>query len=195
MEHALALRHREVDREDTLVDGAGQLVSRVSEQPHHLPVLGKDEGLEALNALGSGVVGQQLQELRADAATLMLVGNRKGHLRRPFLVVLAVVAGQPDHSAVEYRDERHTVRVIDSREELDFLRLQGLFDPEEPEVSGFGPEPLEEFDEERPVIGLDRPDPRPATVPKRDIQFVLGRILGHHQTLPRLARGQRSLGG
>ena len=143
-----------------------------------------------LDPMGAGVVGQELQELGAEAPTLVLVGHGESHLSGPVLVRLAVVAGQPDHPAVQDRDQCHPIRVIDIREELDFLRLEGLLDPEEPEVPGFRAESLEEFDQERPVTSLDRPDPRSAAVPERYIEFVLGWVFGHHGTLPRLAWGQ-----
>ena len=49
-----------------------------------------------------------------------------------------------DHLAIEKGDQGHPIRVVDLGEELDLLRLQGLLDPKEPEVSGLRAECLEE---------------------------------------------------
>ncbi len=51
LKHPFALGYREIDGEDAFVDGAGQLIAGVAEEPHHLPVLRQDEGLESLHPL------------------------------------------------------------------------------------------------------------------------------------------------
>ncbi len=145
-EQALALCHREVHGEHAFFDGPAHLVARVAEEPHHLPVLGKDECPELLDPLGPGVSGQQLEEESPDPSPLVGIGDCEGHLRGVGVARLPVVAGEPDHLAVEHGDHRHPVRVVDVGEEVDFLGLEGLLDPEEPEVPGLGAQGLEELD-------------------------------------------------
>ncbi len=139
------------------------------------------------------MIGQQLEELCPDPPPLVLIGNGERHLRCPLFVVLTVVAGEPDHLAVENGDERHAVGVVDVGEELDLFGLQSLLDPEEAEIARFRPETLEELDEQGPIGGLDRPDPRPTAVTECYIELVFGGVLSHgsHATALRKAKSRR----
>jgi hypothetical protein len=150
-----------------------------------LPVLRKDESLESLHPTCPGVVGEQLEKLRADAAPLVLIGHCEGNLGSAVRVPLPVVAGQTDHLPIEQGDQRHPIGIVDMGEELDFLRLQCLLDPEEAEIARLGPETLEELDQERAVVGLDRSDARPAPIAQGHVQFVLRWVSGHVRTLLR----------
>ncbi len=127
----------------------------------------------------AGICGEKFEQLRTDPSPLVLVGYRKGNLGDLGVVALTVISADSDELAVEHNDQRHPVVVVDIREELDLIVAQGLLDLEEPEITGFGAQSLEEGAELIAVIGLDGPHPGTTTVLEDNVELILRGITGH----------------
>ncbi len=178
-EGRVALLHREVDREHTRIDGAGEVVAGVAEDPHHLAVLTEDEGPEPLDPPGTGIDREQLEETGSQTPALVLVHDGEGDLGVVGVGGLPVIGPDCDHLPVVEGDERHPVVVVDRGEVLDLRRFQGVLDPEEPVIARFRAEFLEEDLHQAGIGGGDGSNPGPSTVAQDHVQLVLGRVFSH----------------
>jgi hypothetical protein len=109
----------------------------------------------------------------------MFVVDDKRHFRHRGVGAEPVVAAHTDDQAVIEGHQGHAALVVDAREELGFLSLQRLLDPEEAEVPALVAEPPVKRDELVSILRFDRTNLNHVSVGQDRIEFVFGRIARH----------------
>ena len=127
-----------------------------------------------------------LEQQRAEPAALLVVvdGERDLGLVGPD----AVVARDRDDLVAELRDERHVLVVVDARHPFELRRGRSRHRREEPQVQRLVAQTLVEAEDDRLVVGADRPDLQRAAVGEDDVALPFRRIgprrLRCHGTTP-----------
>ncbi len=155
------------------------MVTRVAEEPHHLHVLRQHEGPETPDVVLAGVGGHQLEQLRPDPPTLVLIFDCKGHLGGFRLVLDPVVPTHADDLVFVTGDEGHAILVVDVGEVLQLFGSEILLDAEEAEVPGLRAQTVEETVEPLGVVGLDGSKAGHGTIAQRQVDLVFGRVVAH----------------
>ena len=147
-------------------------------------------GDEALDAVRGGERGELLEQARADAAALELVGDGEGHLggRR---VAQPVVGRHRHHALASVRRERP-----DQRAAVGPVRVERVADqrgrerrePVEAQVEALRGEALEEREERGPVGLGRRAEPERAPVLEDDVEHLRFRGHGPHHAAPAARR-------
>jgi hypothetical protein len=133
-----------------------------------------------------------LQEDRADAASLVLVGDRERDLRCVRLVG-ARVASDPDDALgavlAQRRDEARTVGEVETRELVELRVGESPLRAEESEVDRACAQPVEVLDEPLPVVRADGADvDRPSVT-----EDLFGRVLAGIGDRRCVARGRAAV--
>ena len=187
----LAGGDRELELHRPLGEPPRHVEAGVAEDPEHGHVPGQHLGDEPLDALRGGERRELLEQARADAAALELVGDGEGHLggRR----VAQAVVGRDRHDALaSVRRERS-----DQRAAIGPVRVERVADerggergqPVEAQVEALRREALEERQERGPVGLGRRAEPERAPVLEDDVEHLRFRGHGPHHAAPSAGPG------
>ena len=187
----LAGRDRELELHRPLGEPPRHVEARVAEDPQHGDVPGQHLGDEALDAVRGGERRELLEQARADAAAVELVGDGEGHLggRR---VTQPVVGRHRHHALASVRRERP-----DQRAAVGPVRVERVADqrgrerrePVEAQVEALRGEALEEREERGPVGLGRRAEPERAPVLEDDVEHLRFRGHGPHHAVLAARRG------
>ena len=182
----LAGRDRELELHRPLGEPPRHVEARVAEDPQHGDVPGQHLGDEPLDAVRGGERRELLEQARADAAALELVGDGEGHLggRR---VAQPIVGRHRHHALASVRRERP-----DQRAAVGPVRVERVADqrgrerrePVEAQVEALRGEALEEREERGPVGLGRRAEPERAPVLEDDVEHLRFRGHGPHHAAP-----------
>lgn len=167
----------EVHGHDTVVETARDLVAGGLEDLQHRTVLRQHLGGEPAEPQIPGSSGEMFEEDRADAATLVGVGDVEGHLGGGLGDL--VEAPDSDDVGADEHDHRHPIPMVDVDEPFEITFGQAGQRGEEAQVDGLRRLSLVH---PRQGIGIGRDDGAQmsgSAVAQDDIGFPAGRIVFH----------------
>ncbi len=188
----------ELHRDDAVVEVVLDLVARIDEDVHHLAVLRQHVGDEATHAALLGDGREVLEQDRADALALKMVGDVEGDLGQA-VVVEPVITRDADDLVLQRRDDGGARVVVDVREAIDVLLGDLLDGREEPQVDRLVGLLAVEFLQ---IVGVGRdngPHVRDRSVTQNDVGLprpgVVVRVVRHQLTPRRRSAGDRPARG
>jgi hypothetical protein len=180
---------------DSPVDPSRQLVPRVDEHLHHLPVLAEHVRLERADALRPGDVGEPIEHPRADPASLPRIGDRKRHLSAVGHIG-TVASGRGDDPPAALPHQRVPDRGV-GRGKTAYAVGVELSETHEPHVGALRRERTEEREQRWDILWLAGSQRQGRAVTEDDVKGLNGR--SQHvraiarPTPPPRPRGMRSL--
>ena len=175
------------------VEAAPQLITGVTEDRHHVRVLGEHLGLETFETALGGGTGQVLQQNRAQSTALVLIRDHEGDLRSARLAVgrEPLVDADRDDLPTQHADKGHPAVVIDGRHPGKFAGRDVRARTEISRVAVPLRQPGVEADETFGVLGNDRAKVNHPAVVGQDI----GDPIADSRRGPRLSGAIRSVTG
>ena len=163
--------------------GAGDHEAAGGEDLEHPVVLAEDVGLELAHPAGASDADEMVEQQRADAAALVLVGNGERHLRGGRLAGQHGVAADPDDPLLSVLEQGgHQGDFLDEVEPRELVELRVGESPlgaEEPVVHRARSQALEVIEQPLAVVGPDGADVDRATVAENLLDRVVPGVAGH----------------
>ena len=169
----------QLDREGhvhrALARAARGVEAAAEEDVEHALVLRQHLGLELDDAVRPRDLGELFQQLRADAAAVVLVGDRERALRRGRSARKCKIVRNGDDLLADLTDHAEVVDVVDVDRRI-AQRLLGRAEVEEARVEALGREAAEHPLQPLGVVRPDGADAQGPAVAQDDVGFEMGGV-------------------